>query len=167
MVLIGIDPHKASHTAVAVDDSEAALAELTVRADRYQVERLLKWAIDFPDRSWAIESANGLGHLLGQQLLAAGEEVVDVPPTLSARVRVLASGRSQKNDPNDALSTAIAALRAPRLRTVARGASRFDLKYGMVGLPHDAIMRTIELYGTKVVPLARELLADAVPDPVA
>jgi alkanesulfonate monooxygenase SsuD/methylene tetrahydromethanopterin reductase-like flavin-dependent oxidoreductase (luciferase family) len=49
------------------------------------------------------------------------------------------------------------------------GASRFDLKYGMVGLPHDAIMRTIELYGTKVVPLARELLAadEAVPDPPA
>jgi alkanesulfonate monooxygenase SsuD/methylene tetrahydromethanopterin reductase-like flavin-dependent oxidoreductase (luciferase family) len=53
----------------------------------------------------------------------------------------------------------------------ALGASRFDLKYGMVGLPHDTIMRTIELYGAKVVPLARELLADAradaVPDPAA
>jgi probable LLM family oxidoreductase len=49
----------------------------------------------------------------------------------------------------------------------ALGASRFDLKYGMVGLPHDAIMRTIELYGAKVVPLVRELLADAdaMPDP--
>jgi probable LLM family oxidoreductase len=51
----------------------------------------------------------------------------------------------------------------------ALGASRFDLKSGMVGLPHDTIMRTIELYGTKVVPLARELLAyaDAVPEPAA
>jgi probable LLM family oxidoreductase len=51
----------------------------------------------------------------------------------------------------------------------ALGASRFDLKYGMVGLPHDTIMRTIELYGTKVVPLAQELLADAeaVPEPAA
>jgi transposase len=120
MVLIGIDPHKSTHTAVAVDEREIALGELTVRADRHQVERLLKWAIDFPDRLWAIESANGLGHLLAQQLLQAGEDVVDVPPTLAARVRVLASGRSQKNDPNDALSTAIAALRAPRLRTVAQ-----------------------------------------------
>jgi probable LLM family oxidoreductase len=53
----------------------------------------------------------------------------------------------------------------------ALGASRFDLKYGMVGLPHDAVMRTIELYGTKVVPLARELLAHAdahaAPEPAA
>jgi len=118
MVLIGIDPHKATHTAVAVDTDETALDELTVKADRHQVERLLKWAIDFPDRRWAVESANGLGFLLAQQLVAAGEDVVDVPPTLAARVRVLGSGKTQKNDPNDALSTAIAALRAKRLRAV-------------------------------------------------
>jgi len=103
---------------VAVGREETALGELTVKADRHQVERLLKWAIDFPERCWAIESANGLGFLLAQQLLAAGEDVVDVPPTLAARVRVLGSGKTQKNDPNDALSTAIAAMRAKRLRTV-------------------------------------------------
>ena len=91
---------------------------MTIKADRYQVERLLKWAIDFPDRQWAIESASGLGFLLAQQLVVAGEDVVDVPPTLAARVRVLGSGKTQKNDPNDALSTAIAALRARRLRSV-------------------------------------------------
>jgi transposase len=118
MVLIGIDPHKATHTAVAVDDGERTLGELTVKADRHQVERLLKWAIDYPDRRWAIESANGLGFLLAQQLVAAGEDVVDVPPTLSARVRLLGSGKAQKNDENDALATAIAALRAKRLRRV-------------------------------------------------
>jgi hypothetical protein len=69
MVLIGIDPHKSTHTAVAVDKDENTLGELTVRADRLQVERLLKWAIDYPDRLWAIESATGLGHLLAQQLI--------------------------------------------------------------------------------------------------
>ena len=47
------------------------------------------------------------------------------------------------------------------------GASRFDLKYGMVGLPHATIMRTIEMYGTKVVPLVREMLADTDSDPAA
>jgi transposase len=120
MVLIGIDPHKATHTAVAIDDAENQLGELTLRADRLQIERLLKWAIDYPERLWAIESASGLGHLLAQQLLAVGEDVVDVPPTLAARVRLLGSGKSQKNDPNDALSIAIAALRAPRLRSVAK-----------------------------------------------
>lgn len=113
MVIIGIDPHKGSHTAVAIDESELKLDEVCVRADRRQLERLTTWATSFPDRSWAIESANGLGALLSQQLVGAGEEVFDVPPTLSARVRVLASGKSQKNDPNDAFSVAVAALRSP------------------------------------------------------
>jgi len=74
--------------------------------------------VPFDARTWAIESAGGLGYPLAQQLVAAGEHVVDVPATLSARVRVLGSGRSSKNDPNDALSAAIAALRHPSLRIV-------------------------------------------------
>jgi transposase len=117
-VLIGVDPHKGSHTAVAVDGDEALLGQLRVRATKKQCQVLLSWAGAFPERRWAIESAGGLGYLLAQQLVAAGEEVVDVPPTLAARVRVLGSGKAQKNDPNDALSTAIAALRHRRLRVV-------------------------------------------------
>lgn len=120
MILIGIDPHKASHTAVAVDRDEQLLAELRVGADRRQTERLLDWAAPFAERTWAIESAGGLGYLLAQQLVAAGEHVVDVPATLAARVRVLGSGKASKNDPNDALSTAIAALRHPACRVVPR-----------------------------------------------
>ena len=61
-----------------------------------------------------------MGYLLAQQLVAAGEPVVDVPATLASRVRLLGSGRGSKNDPNDALSTAIAALRHRDLRPVAR-----------------------------------------------
>jgi probable LLM family oxidoreductase len=41
----------------------------------------------------------------------------------------------------------------------ALGANRFDLKYGMGGLSHEALMRNIELYGTQVIPRVRELLA--------
>jgi hypothetical protein len=67
---------------------------------------------------WAIESAGGLGYLLAQQLVGAGERVLDVPATLAARVRLLGTGRSDKNDPNDARSVAMAALRAPRLTEV-------------------------------------------------
>ncbi len=53
--------------------------------------------------TWAVESAGGLGYLLSQQLVEAGERVLDVPATLASRVRVLGTGRSNKNDPNDAL----------------------------------------------------------------
>jgi transposase len=119
-VMIGVDPHKGSRTAVAIDGDEAQLAAVTVRATRRQVSELLSWAGRFEERTWAIESAGGLGYLLARQLVAAGERVLDVPATLAARVRVLGTGRSNKNDPNDALSVAVAALRAPRLARVGR-----------------------------------------------
>jgi hypothetical protein len=102
-VMIGVDPHKGSHTAVAIDDGEDELAKLKVRATRRQLDQLLEWATPFEERTWAIESAGGLGYLLAQQLVAVGEAVLDVPATLAARVRVLGSGWSNKNDPNEAL----------------------------------------------------------------
>jgi transposase len=117
-IIIGIDPHKASHTAVAIDHTEVVLDEFRLRACAAQTERLRSWAAPFPDRVWAIESARGLGYLLAQQLVAAGETVVDVPAVLSRRTRLLGSGKSQKNDPNDARSVAIAALRNDGLRRV-------------------------------------------------
>ena len=83
-VMIGVDPHKASHTAVAISAAEEPLGELRVRACVAQTERLLAWAAAWPQRTWAVEGAGGLGHLLAQQLLAAGERVLDVPPKLGA-----------------------------------------------------------------------------------
>jgi len=115
-VMIGVDPHKASHTAVAISAAEEPLGELRVRASVAQAERLLAWAAAWPQRTWAVEGAGGLGHLLAQQLLSAGERVLDVPPKLGARVRLLATGDVNKNDPNDARSVAIAALRSAAVR---------------------------------------------------
>jgi len=118
-VVIGIDPHKASHTAVAVDERELALGEVHVRASAAQSDRLLAWAEQWPERSWAIENASGLGYLLAQQLVRAGERVVDVQPKLAARVRLLASAASSKSDPHDARSVAIVALRSTGLPRVS------------------------------------------------
>ena len=84
-VMIGIDPHKGSHAAVAVDEDEEPVAEVQVRATRRQTTELLSWAERFLQRCLAIESANGHGYLLAQQLIAAGEHVVDVPAALAAR----------------------------------------------------------------------------------
>ena len=117
-VMIGVDPHKASHTAVAISVAEEPLGELRVRACAAQAERLLAWAAAWPQRIWAVEGAGGLGHLLAQQLLAAGERVLDVPPKLGARVRLLAAGDTNKNDPDDARSVAVAALRSAGVREV-------------------------------------------------
>src|ERR1022692_3141609 len=115
-VMIGVDPHKGSHTAVAIDGTEEPLGEVRVRASAAQAERLVTWAAGWPERTWAVEGAGGLGHLLAQQLVAAGERVLDVPPKLAARVRLLQAGDTNKNDPNDALSVAVAALRSKARR---------------------------------------------------
>ena len=111
-VIIGIDPHKGSHTAVALDRDEHMLGKVRVKATAAQVEQLRMWAKPWPQRTWAVEGARGLGRLLAQQLVAAGENVVDVQPKLAARVRLLNTGQVNKNDPNDARSVAVAALRA-------------------------------------------------------
>ena len=119
-VMIGVDPHKASHTAVAINAAEEPLGQLRVRASAVQAERMLEWARAWPERAWAVEGAGGLGHLLAQQLLSAGERVLDVPPKLAARVRLLATGDVNKNDPNDARSVAVAARRSAEVREAWR-----------------------------------------------
>jgi transposase len=118
MFIIGIDPHRGSHTATVLDGAEEVVDELRVTADGRQRDRLLDWAAPFAPRLWAVEGAAGTGALLAQQLVAAGERVVDVPPTLSARVRLLDSGRSDKTDSHDARSAAVVALRHQSLRQV-------------------------------------------------
>ena len=92
-VMIGVDPHKGSHTAVAIDSSEQHLGRVKVRASAAQAGKLVQWAAAWPDRAWAVEGAGGLGHLLAQQLVAAGERVLDIQPKLGSRVRLLSSGR--------------------------------------------------------------------------
>ena len=115
-VMIGIDPHKASHTATVIDGSERVLAKIRVRANRDQLGRLLEWAGEWPERTWAIENATGLGLLLAQQLLRAGEAVLDVPPKLAAKARLLSDAATNKNDPNDSRSVAVAGLRSAKVR---------------------------------------------------
>ena len=119
-VTIGIDPHKGSHTAVALDDHERELTQLRVRSGPDQLARLTEWVQAWPERTWAVENASGLGYLLAQQLVGAGERVLDVPPKLAARARLLDNGKTNKNDPNDARSVAVAALRAKRLSEVTK-----------------------------------------------
>jgi transposase len=117
-VMIGVDPHKGSHTATMLDGAEREITRITVRAGRRQVEQLLEWADGYTARTWAVEAVGGMGYLLSQQLVAVGETVLDVPATLASRVRVLGTGQSTKSDPNDARSVAVAALHAPSLAVV-------------------------------------------------
>jgi hypothetical protein len=80
-VMIGVDPHKGSHTATMLDSAERELTRITVRAGCRQVEQLLEWADGYTARTWAVEAVGGMGYLLSQQLVAVGETVLDVPAT--------------------------------------------------------------------------------------
>jgi Transposase len=108
-IVIGVDPRQRSHTAAVVSGQQVG-DQVRVPATRAGIQHLQRWARQWPARRWAIEHAYGLGRSLGQALLTAGETVVDVPPSLSRRVR-LPSGRSgHKRDVDDAISTARAAV---------------------------------------------------------
>jgi len=109
VITIGVDPHKCSHTAVALDEGREVLDELRVPANKATLTRLQRWARHWPERTWAIEGANGLGHLLAQQLVAEGDAVVDVPATLAARSRQLDRGHGRKTDGIDAQAVATVA----------------------------------------------------------
>ena len=112
MIVIGVDVHKHSLTAVAVDEAGRMLGERTVAAASGDV---LAWARGLDaGRLWALEDCRQLTRALERELLAAGEELVRVPPKLMAPER--RSGRARgKSDPIDALAVARAALREPRL----------------------------------------------------
>jgi transposase len=118
-VSIGVDPHKASLAVAAVDEAKGELLErASFPQNRKGLRALERWAKRFHERRWALENAGGLGKHLAGRLTAAGESVVDVPPKLSARVRVLSTGNARKNDGLDALATALAASGNERLATV-------------------------------------------------
>jgi transposase len=112
MIVIGVDVHKQSLTAVAVDEAGRMLAETTVAAADGE---LLEWACGLDgERLWALEDCRQLTRALERELIAAGEELVRVPPKLMAPER--RAGRQRgKSDPIDALAVARAALREPRL----------------------------------------------------
>ena len=117
-VLIGIDPHKVTN-AVAVIDEGGKLLELAVfSTNRAGLRSLERWGKRFEKRRWAVEGSGGMGRPVAQHLVAAGERVVDVPPKLSARLRLLSAGNERKNDALDAAYTALAALRGGRLAKV-------------------------------------------------
>jgi transposase len=110
MVIIGVDPHKSTHTATAIDpQTNRTVASVRIEASLVDYRRLLTWAGQFDHRRWAVENAEGLGRHLSSWLLARGEDVVDVPSTTTARVRQLSRGGGRKNDQIDAAAAACAA----------------------------------------------------------
>lgn len=112
MVVIGVDPHKRTHRASAMDPAgNKVLAVIEIEASLAGYRRLWRWAARFEQRRWAVEGARGLGRHLAQWLVARGERVDDVASTATARLRELSRGGRRKNDVIDAAAAAsVAAL---------------------------------------------------------
>ncbi|GAA1320030.1 hypothetical protein GCM10009610_47940 [Pseudonocardia xinjiangensis] len=108
-VVIAVDPHKRSWTAVAVDGSLQPRTSLRVEANRDGYRQLRRFARGWSGSRWAIEGAGGLGAPLATRLLADGLAVLDVPAKLAARVRALSTGHGRKTDEADAVSVGVAA----------------------------------------------------------
>jgi transposase len=115
MVIIGIDAHKRTHTAVAVNAQGRQLAARTVGTTTADHLALLAWARQHGEELlWAVEDCRQLSRRLERDLLAAGQRIVRVPPKLMANMRDAARSFG-KSDPIDALAVARAALREPDL----------------------------------------------------
>jgi transposase len=118
MVIVGIDPHKHVHVAVAVrDDGRPAGKPLIVRNDALLIVTLLRWVRSITDgtATWAIEDGHGFARQLADGLLLAGQEVVWVPARLAAAHRRLHEATGAKSDPIDAAAVARAAIAKPGL----------------------------------------------------
>jgi len=117
-VVIGMDPHKRSVTIEVMTAGEAVVGGGRFTTDVEGFDQMLASAAGWPDRIWAVEGCNGIGRHIARRLIAAGEHLVDVPPKLSARTRMFATGQGRKTDATDAHSVALVGTRVSGLRPV-------------------------------------------------
>ena len=121
-VVIGMDPHKRSVTIEMMTPDEIVVGGGRFDTNEAGFAAMMRY-VSTPrpgreDRVWAVEGCNGIGHHVAMRLLAVGEEVVDVPPKFSARVRMFATGQGRKTDVTDAHSVALVGTRMAGLRSV-------------------------------------------------
>ena len=117
-VVIGMDPHKRSVTIEVMGADEEVLGSRRFGTDVAGFKAMFEYVKQWPDRVWAIEGCNGIGRHVAMRLIADGQDVVDVPPKLSARARVFSTGQGRKTDATDAHSVALVGTRMTGLRPV-------------------------------------------------
>ena len=128
MVVIGLDPHKASNTIAVLEADETLVTRRRFDNTPEGMTAMLDTVAEHPLRVWAVEGANGIGRSIAQRLVAADEDVVDVPAKLATRVRVYSTGHGNKTDHSDAVAIARAAIHSKHLRRVRRDDEHVTLK---------------------------------------
>jgi transposase len=156
-VVIGMDPHKRSVTVEVMKADETIVGHGRFGTEVAGFAQLVGFAARWPDRVWAIEGCEGIGRHVAQRLLAAGEQVVDVPAKLSARMRMFATGQGRKTDDTDAHSIALVGVRISGLQPVIS-----DDQLEMLRLLVDRRRRIGQEHVTKICQL-HQLLLEIVP----
>ena len=128
IVIIGMDPHKASNTIAVLDSMENLLTRQRFENSNEGWVEMLAAVDEHPNRVWAVEGANGMGRSIAQRLVGFDERVYDVPAKLATRVRVYSTGHGTKTDDTDALAIARAALHSRHLRVVVSDDEKVALK---------------------------------------
>lgn len=101
-----------------MDRDEAVLGGGRFSTDVAGYRAMLDYLRPWPSRVWAIEGCNGIGGHVARRLIDDHQQVIDVPPKLSARARVFATGQGRKTDVTDAHSVALVGTRMSGLRPV-------------------------------------------------
>jgi transposase len=156
-VVIGMDPHKRSVTIEVMAADETIVGGGRFGTDAAGYRSLLRYVKQWPERVWAIEGCQGIGRHVANRLLADGEEVVDVPPKLSARARVFTTGQGRKTDATDAHSVALVGTRMAGLRPVVN-----DEQLAVLRLLVDR-RRALGEDHTRTVNQLHELLLELIP----
>jgi len=108
MIVLGCDPHKSSHTIVAIDSSRKVVGKITIKNNFDNFKKLLDWSNNLDDEKiWGIENSQHYAKHLSQFLLDENEKVYEITPKLTAQLR----GRSLKSDKSD-IKDAIAIAKA-------------------------------------------------------
>jgi transposase len=156
-VIIGMGPHKNSATIEIMAADEAIVGGGRYGTDAAGYAAMLAGVRRWPDRIWAIEGCRGIGRHLASRLVADGEQVVDVPPKLSARTRVFTAGQGRKTDAAGAHAIALAATRGTGLHPVT-GDARLEVLRVLAGR-----RRALGEDHTRMICQLHRLLAELIP----
>jgi transposase len=156
-VIIGMDPHKRSATIEVMDSDESVLGRGRYGTHASGYAAMVRAVRHWPERTWAIEGCQGIGGHIARRLLADGEQVVDVPPKLSARTRVFSAGQGRKTDVTDAHAVALAATRMTGLRPLAG-----DEQLAVLRIVADR-RRSLGEDNTRMISQLHQLLLDLIP----
>ncbi|RUL90258.1 transposase [Verrucosispora sp. FIM060022] len=152
-----MDPHKRSATIEVMAGDETVVGGGRFDTDRDGYTAMRKYAGQWPHRVWAIEGCQGIGRHIANRLLADGEQVVDVPPKLSARARVFATGQGRKTDATDGHSIALVGTRMTGLRPVVN-----DEQLALLRILVDR-RRCLGVDHTRMVSQLHQLLLELIP----